>query len=296
MPCSSNLDQLEDWAKNVKELNMPTKTVSASAQSKTTPHITTLPVELRDAVNEVNQRVRDCEKLDTAIDACPADRARLDDEYVDLTEKLASTEANLALCDRGSDAAIKHLASADKLTLSVASVERERKRIDGRELALEAHGAPLDEKLAQAVIALRLETGRFSATMREAIAEEYRAAIPAVLVARARHQALATLGDPSVQDSVWDSRLIDPECGYQHLLRDGPRHQLSDDEDMLTTPHPDATIAGEALATMLIPVRQALAAGRRLPFRSLRERRQSRTYDGTRGYTISTGRPVAVTN
>jgi hypothetical protein len=93
---------------------------------------------------------------------------------------------------------------------------------------------------------------------------------------------------------LWDSHLIDPTSRYQHLLLDGPRRQLYADEDMLASQHPDADAAGEALATLLQPVAKALTAGRRPPFRSLRERRMTTSYEGTRGYEIRTGRPDAV--
>jgi hypothetical protein len=270
---------------NPKESNMTTKTVAAPAQPKATPHLTTLPVELLAAVDVVNQRVRDCVRLDAALDACGPERLRLTSEHAETEAKIGSLEADLALADRGSKIEAASLASIDKLTLELAAIEREHKRIDARELALEAQGEPLDEKLASAVTDLRRELGFFSTELCEAIAAEFRASLPPLLVARAKLQALATL-NPSVRDGLWDSHLIDPTCGYEHLLRDGPRHQLCADEDMLASQHPDATIAGEALSTLLKPVTQALAAGRRQPFRSLRERRQSRTYEGLRGYEI----------
>jgi hypothetical protein len=104
---------------------------------------------------------------------------------------------------------------------------------------------------------------------------------------------LATL-DPSVRDSLWDSHLIDPTSRYQHLLLDGPRRQLYADEDMLASQHPEADVAAAVLTNLLQPVAKALAAGRRPPFRSLRERRMATSYEGTRGYEIRTGRPDAV--
>jgi hypothetical protein len=275
------------------ELNMTTKTVAAPAQPKATPY-TTLPLELRDAVDAVNQRVRDCDKLATAIDACPADRARLDGECSDLSEKLASAEAGLALCDRGSDAEVKHLASVEKLALALATIERERKRIDARELALEAQGTPLDEKLAQAVSTLRLEASYFTATLRETIAAELRAALPALLTARARLAALVPLGDRRVFDALHDSHLIDPASGYLHFAVQGDQQPLRNGVDLLTESHPDADAAGVAMADLLQPVVKALAVAHRPPFRTLRERRMATTYEGQRSYTISTGRPDAV--
>jgi hypothetical protein len=139
--------------------------------------ITTLPPELLAAADAVNQRVRHCEKLDTAIDACPTDHARLDRERSELSEKLASAEAALVLCDRGSDVEMQHLASVEKLTLPLASVERECKRIDARERTLEAQGPVLDQELSQALAELRCEVSYFTATLREAIAAEYRVAL-----------------------------------------------------------------------------------------------------------------------
>jgi len=265
---------------------MTTKIVAAPVQPKATPYLTTLPVELLDAVDAVNQRIRDCVRLDAALDACGPERLRLTSERAETSAKLGLLEADLALADRGSNIEAACLANIDTLTIAISSIEREHKRIDARELALEAQGEPLDEKLAQAVTDLRREVGYFSATLREVIAQEFRASLPPMLVARARLNGLATLGDASVRDSLWDSRLIDPTSGYQHLLRDGPRHQLSADEDMLASQHPDATIAGEALSILLKPITMALAAGRRPPFRSLRERRQSQGYNGVRGYEI----------
>ena len=89
-------------------------------------------------MDAVNQRVRDCDRLDQAINEVPAARDQLDREHTNLSEKLATAEAGLALCDRGLDAEVKHLASVEKLALALAAIERERKRIDARELALEA--------------------------------------------------------------------------------------------------------------------------------------------------------------
>jgi hypothetical protein len=291
--CPPILIGIEIRPSHAKELTMITKTVAAPAQPKATPPVTTLPPELLVAVDAVNQRVRDCVRLDAALDACGPERLRLTGEHAETSAKLASIEADLALADRGSNVEVAALAASDQLTIVLSSIEREHKRTDARELALEAQGEPLDEKLAQAVTDLRREMNIFIATLCEAIAQEYRAVLPPLLVARARLNALATL-DPSARDSLWDSHLIDPTSRYQHLLLDGPRRRLYADEDMLAREHPDATIAGEALASLLKPVLQALAAGRRQPFRSLRERRIATSYEGTRGYEIRTGRPDAV--
>jgi hypothetical protein len=126
---------------------------------------------------------------------------------------------------------------------------------------------------------------------------KHRSGIPrklAAIAGRSRKASAISTLVPSVRDGLWDSHLIDPTCGYQHLLRDGPRHQLRASEDLLATAHRDATIAGEALETLLKPVAQALGASCRSPFRSLRERRMATSYEGIRGYSISTGRPDAV--
>jgi hypothetical protein len=60
---------------------MINKTVAAPAQPKATPHLTTLPPELLVAVDAVNQRVRDCVRLDAALDACGPERLRLTGEH-----------------------------------------------------------------------------------------------------------------------------------------------------------------------------------------------------------------------
>jgi hypothetical protein len=272
---------------------MITKTVAAPARPKATLPVTTLPPELQAAVDAVNQRVRDCVRLDAALDACGPERLRLTSEHAETSAKLASIEADLALADRGSNVEVAALAASDQLTIALSSIEREHKRIDARELALEAQGEPLDQKLGQAVTDLRREMSYFSTELREAIAQEYRTALPALLIARAKLRALSAIA-PSVQDGMWDSRLIDPESRYSHSIHAGPRHQLSANEDMLAIELPDATIASAALSTLLQPITLALAAGRRSPFRNLRERRMATSYEGTRGYSISTGRPDAV--
>jgi len=269
------------------------KTESVTAPAQAVAPITALPPELLVAVDAVNQRVRDCDRLDQAINEVPAARDQLDREQSNLSGKLATAEAALALCDRGSDDEVKHLASVEKLTLSLASVERERKRIDARELALEAQGTPLDEKLAQAVTELRLEVSYFTATLREAIAAEFRTVLPAVLVARAKLQALVPLGDHRVFDALYDSRLIDPASDHQHFAVQGDQQPLRGGVDLLAESHPDADAAGAALTNLLQPVVKALGASRRAPFKTLRERRQQ-TYEGKRGFTISTWRPDAV--
>jgi hypothetical protein len=97
------------------------KAESVTATAQMGAPSTALPPPLLDAVDVVNQRVRDCEKLDAAIDACPADRARLDSECSDLSEKLASAEAGIVPCDRGSDAEVQHLARVEKLALALAA-------------------------------------------------------------------------------------------------------------------------------------------------------------------------------
>jgi hypothetical protein len=256
----------------------------------TAARITALPEPLLDAVHAVHERVQACDRLDAALDACPGDRARLDNECSNLSEKLASAEADLALCDRGSDAEVRHLTNVEELVVSMTSFERERKRLDNRELALESQGEPLAEKLTQAVAELRREMYIFTATLCEGVAAEFRAALPPLLVARARLNALATL-DHSLRDAIWDSRLINPTSGYFHLVLDGSRRQLSADEDLLASEHPDATIAGDELATLLKPIMLALAAGRRPPFRTLRERRMANAVYIPRGYEIRSWRP-----
>lgn len=272
---------------------MTRKAESDTAPAQTDAPLTALPPELLDAVGAVTTAIQNCDKLDQAINEVPADRERLDREHGDLTGKLAATEADLALCDRGSDIEIACLKNVEKLTDTLTACERERRRIDARELALESQGTVLDESLKQAVGTLQREVSYFTATLREAIAQEYRAALPPLLVARARLQALVPLGDRRVYDVLADSALLDPAVNYMHLAAQGDQRLRPADADLLNERHPDADAAGQALATLLAPVAKALAAGRRPPFRSLRERRQARGYEGQRGYTISTGRPDA---
>src|SRR5258706_7626694 len=108
---------------------MTTKAAAAPAQTRGAPPITALPAELTDAVAAVNKAAQQCDKLDLAIDQCPVERARLDREHAELSEKLAAAETSLALADHGSNAEVQHLASVEKLTLALAAIERERRRV-----------------------------------------------------------------------------------------------------------------------------------------------------------------------
>src|SRR5258708_35798117 len=161
-PVVKGRDLISHPSHHIRESNMITKAATEAGHPKAASPLTTLPVELAAAVDEVNQRVRDCEKLDAAIDACPGERERIAREIGNLESQLAESETVLALSTRGSDREGQTIATVEKLGVSLASAERERKRMDLREASLEREGPGLDDALAKAVAGLRLEAGGFS--------------------------------------------------------------------------------------------------------------------------------------